>query len=135
MIDVDTRVSMATKMTTKTRKLTLPWMKIRFFFLFIMSAETRSTTKIPLFDHPLEHIPGVRLPTNEQTYRHYLYHTRVLRKNLKDATRNTLDAVLVFWDKAGLKTKKYQNCLQEVRKLDIQYKVNQSCEKITLFPW
>jgi hypothetical protein len=89
-----------------------------------MSAETRSKTKIPFFDHPLEQIPGVRLPTNEQTYRHFLYHTRVLKKSLKDATRETLDAVPIFWEKAGLKTKKYQRCLQEVQKLDIKYKVD-----------
>ena len=89
-----------------------------------MSAETRSKTKIPLFDHPLERIPGVRLPTNEQTC-HYLYHKRVLKKSFKDATCDTLDAVHVFWDKAGLKTKKQQHCLKEVTKLDIKYKVNQ----------
>jgi hypothetical protein len=98
------RVSMATKMTTKTGNLTTLDENQIFFLFVIMSSETRSKTKIPLFDHPLEHIPGVRLPTNEQTYQHYLYHTRVLKKSLKDATRDTLDVVLVFWDKAGQET-------------------------------
>jgi hypothetical protein len=69
------------KKTTKIREFDLTLdKKSDFFIVAIMSAETRSKTKIPLFDHPLEHIPGLRLPTNKQTYQHCLYHTSLEEK-------------------------------------------------------
>jgi hypothetical protein len=76
-------------------------------------------------DQPLEQILGAKLPTKSQTLRHFLYHIRVQKRSIDEAAKETVSGVLIFWEKAGIATKKRQHCIKSVKNLYNDYKVRQ----------
>jgi hypothetical protein len=85
---------------------------------------TRKRTEIPLIDQPLDQLLGAKLPKNLSVLRHFFYQKRVLKKNDIAAAKDTVSAVLPFWEKAGIKTKSLRCCKDDVLKLHDKYKVS-----------
>ena len=83
---------------------------------------TRQLTDFWLIEHPSASITGAKLPDCRQVMKFVLY-LRNDPENNKNKVRNeeiayeAVDSVLVFWNKARIKTKYRQNCMFDVMKL------------------
>ena len=62
-------------------------------------------------------ITGSKLPSNSQVLRSLFYNIRQLKLNIKDAARLTIQEVLIFWEKARVRTKHLKDCIANLKEL------------------
>lgn len=80
--------------------------------------QTRKKTNFYLVGYPSEFIPGSKLPTLRQALQVLLFKKNVEKKErtTRAQVESTVDCVLKFWGKAGIKTITKKNCVKRMQK-------------------
>ena len=86
--------------------------------------ETRKAVQIPFLEEPpLEEIKEAKLPNNLALFRHFWYHFKVLGKKAKVAYRDSAKAAIASWVGIGLKPKKIDCVIEDIKDLHEDHKV------------
>lgn len=64
-----------------------------------------------------EEIQSAKLPTIHQVFKLFFYKFYVLNQPLTESTKNTIEEVQVFWNKAEIRTCRLQHAVSKFNKL------------------
>lgn len=96
-----------------------------------MSLNLRSNTEIYLIGFESEQILGAKLPTARQVLQTFFYNRRTVRLSLKASAKLVMEEVLVYWEKARIKTREFHHCKKKILDLHTKWEHLQkgSCRK------
>lgn len=80
-------------------------------------SSSRQKEMVYLIGHMSHQITGSKLPSNCQVLRSLFYNIRQVKLNTREATRLTIQEVVIFWEKAKIPTKHFQDCVIKLEKL------------------
>jgi hypothetical protein len=90
--------------------------------IFIM--ELRKDFKISFLEEfPLEQLLGAKLHSKKDVLRHYFYHVNVLKKQRKEARKDSIISASSNWIKAGVTLKVPYVSENDLEKIAISYQV------------
>lgn len=79
-----------------------------------MASNLRSKTEIFLIGFENSQICGAKLPTTRHLLQTFFYNHRTLKFSLKTSAELVIKEVLIFWEKARIKTRQDYHCVQKL---------------------
>lgn len=86
-------------------------------------AATRSQTKVYLLDEYIEEIVGGKLPSLRQVFGRFLYLHLEKKLTIRQASATVIKETTVFWNKARIPMKDFQNCQSKIEKIFEQWRL------------
>ena len=84
--------------------------------------ETRAADNVYLINSYVPEILGAKLPSYHQTFGHFLHLHKVEKMTIRDASRQTIKTICVFWGKAGIPVRAEQHCMQKLESVFYEWK-------------
>lgn len=84
---------------------------------------TRSSNEVWLIGKAESRINRAGLPTIGATLRHFTYHHLECNKSIRESLKLTIEAVLPFWNKARIPTRRSDKCREKLEKVWTRYQL------------
>lgn len=84
--------------------------------------ETRGTTSVYLLGSYEPEILGAKLPSRRQAFGYFLHLHKVDKQKIRDSSRQTIEAVTAFWNRAGIPVRGKKHSIDKLESLFAEWK-------------
>lgn len=88
--------------------------------------ETRGKSNVYLIGSAESDILGAKLPSHRQAFGYFLHLHKVENLTVRDSSRQTIEKVFGFWNKAGIPVRAVKHCIDKLEAFLLNGKASKS---------